>query len=59
MSASITVLSTSRKPVALATIPSSVAREFWRHESRRLGSDWISIAEVVTAIMYRLAGASS
>jgi hypothetical protein len=29
-------------------------REFWHAESRRCGSDWIGIAETVTAIMSRL-----
>jgi hypothetical protein len=44
----------------ILTFPSTaVAREFWAAESKRLGTDWVSIAEVVTAIMYRLTGASS
>jgi hypothetical protein len=59
MPASITFLSTSRKPGALATIPSSVAREFWAAESRRVGSDWKSVGELVAAILHRLAATSS
>ncbi len=35
------------------------AREFWRAESQRLGSDWIGLAEVVSGILYRLAATSS
>jgi hypothetical protein len=42
------------------TLPSTEnARLWWAYESKRIGSDWISIAEVVTAIMHRLAEASS
>lgn len=55
MFASITLLSTARKPVAPATIPSSIVREFWRAESQRLGSDWVSLGETVTAILNQLA----
>jgi hypothetical protein len=40
-------------------IPSSNLREFWRAESVRLGSDWLSVAEVVSSILRRLAIASS
>jgi len=34
-------------------------RIWWHHQSVADGSDWIGLAEVVTAIMYRLAGESS
>ena len=43
-----------------STIPSTGCcpagwREFWRAESARLGSDWISIAETISPILHRLA----
>jgi hypothetical protein len=42
------------------TAPSTCnAHEFWVAESKRLGSDWISIAAVVTGIMRELARRSS
>jgi hypothetical protein len=35
------------------------AREWWAAESVELGTDWISVAGTVSAIMHQLAGASS
>jgi hypothetical protein len=47
------------KPEA-ATLSSTLDwRAWWAEESARTGSDWISIAKTVTAIMHRLAGSSS
>jgi hypothetical protein len=44
----------------IITFPSTAnGREFWRAESQRLGSDWISIGETVTAIMRHLASICS
>jgi len=40
-------------------ISTANAREWWAAESVKLGSDWLSLAETVTSIMYRLAAASS
>jgi hypothetical protein len=44
----------------IITFPSTAdARAWWAYEAERVGSDWVSIAEVVTAIMFRLAMSSS
>jgi hypothetical protein len=37
----------------------SCPREYWAAESKRLGSDWISIATTVAAVLRNLAGPSS
>jgi hypothetical protein len=43
-----------------STISSTAnAREWWSAESRRCGSDWIGVAQVVSEIMHRLAATSS
>ena len=34
-------------------------REYWRDESVRTGTDWISISETVSAILFRLADESA
>jgi len=47
------------KPSAeIIPLSTANAREWWAVESRRVGSDWVSIAEVVAAIMHRLAATS-
>jgi hypothetical protein len=45
--------------IPLTSSSTANAREYWAVESKRLGSDWISIAELVTAIMRQLARPSS
>jgi hypothetical protein len=34
-------------------------RLWWREERRRCGTNWISLSETVTAVIYRLAASSS
>jgi hypothetical protein len=41
------------KPEA-ATLPSSTLREWWREESRRRGTDWISLLAAAEAALARL-----
>jgi hypothetical protein len=36
------------------TIPSSSLREFWRQESRRCGTDWLTLTDTVERVLHKL-----